>query len=222
LLRVDRDTTRRRHAFDAMQEDIRAQRVDILVGTQMLAKGHDFPHLTLVGVVNADGALYSSDFRAAERLYALLTQVAGRAGRAARPGEVLIPTEFPEHPLYDAVRRQDYAAFAEVGLEERRQCGFPPYCHQALLRAEATRRAVVDDYLMRAARAGAALGMPVQIFDPVPPAIERVAGRERGQLLVQAAARTDLQRFLSAWWPGLSDSASRSVRWSLEVDPLEV
>jgi len=222
VLRVDRDSTRRRHAFDAMQEDIRAQRVDILVGTQMLAKGHDFPHLTLVGVVNADGALYSSDFRAAERLYALLTQVAGRAGRADRPGEVLIQTEFPEHPLYDAVRRQDYAAFAEVGLEERRQCGFPPYCHQALLRAEATRRPVVDDYLMRAARAGAALGMPVQIFDPVPPAIERVAGRERGQLLVQAAARTDLQRFLSAWWPGLSDSASRSVRWSLEVDPLEV
>jgi primosomal protein N' (replication factor Y) len=222
LLRVDRDSTRRRHAFDAMQEDIRAQRVDILVGTQMLAKGHDFPHLTLVGVVNADGALYSSDFRAAERLYALLTQVAGRAGRAERPGEVLIQTEFPEHPLYDAVRRQDYAAFAEVGLEERRQCGFPPYRHQALLRAEASRRAVVDDYLTRAARAGAALGMSVQIFDPVPPAIERVAGRERGQLLVQAAARADLQRFLSAWRPALSDSVSRSVRWSLDVDPLEV
>jgi primosomal protein N' (replication factor Y) len=201
ILRVDRDSTRRRHAFDAMQEDIRARRVDILVGTQMLAKGHDFPHLTLVGVVNADSALYSSDFRAAERLYALLTQVAGRAGRAGRAGEVLIQTGFPEHPLYDAVRRQDYAGFAEAGLEERRQCGFPPYCHQALLRAEATRRTLVDDYLTQA---------------------ERVAGRERGQLLVQATTRGDLQRFLSAWWPGLSGSAPRSVRCSLEVDPLEV
>ena len=189
LLRVDRDSTRRRHAFAAMQEDIRAQRIDLLVGTQMLAKGHDFPQLTLVGVVNADSALYSSDFRAAERLYALLTQVAGRAGRGERAGEVLIQTEFPDHPVYDAVCRQDYAAFAEGALEERRQCGFPPYRHQALLRAEAARRALVDEYLHSAARAAEELTMPVQIFDPVPPAIERIAGRERGQLLVQAAAR---------------------------------
>jgi primosomal protein N' (replication factor Y) (superfamily II helicase) len=222
LLRVDRDSTRRRHAFATMQEDIRAQRIDLLVGTQMLAKGHDFPQLTLVGVVNADSALFSSDFRAAERLYALLTQVAGRAGRGGRAGEVLIQTEFPDHPVYDAVCRQDYAAFAEAALEERRQCGFPPYCHQALLRAEAARRALVDEYLQSAVRAAEELGMPVQIFDPVPPAIERVAGRERGQLLVQAEVRGELQRFLSAWLPRLGDAASRSVRWSLEVDPLEV
>ncbi len=222
LLRVDRDSTRRRHAFAAMQEDIRARRIDVLVGTQMLAKGHDFPQLTLVGVVNADSALYSSDFRAAERLYALLTQVAGRAGRGERAGEVLIQTEFPDHPVYDAVCRQDYAGFAESALEERRQYGFPPFRHQALLRAEAAQRALVDDYLHRAAHAAGELAMPVQIFDPVPPAIERIAGRERGQLLVQAAARGDLQRFLTAWWPRLSDPASRRVRWSLEVDPLEV
>jgi primosomal protein N' (replication factor Y) len=222
LLRVDRDSTRRRHAFSSMQEEIRARRVDLLVGTQMLAKGHDFPQLTLVGVVNADSSLYSSDFRAAERLYALLTQVAGRAGRGERPGEVLIQTGFPDHPLYDAVCRQDYAAFAEAALEERQQCGFPPYRHQALLRAEAASRVAVDTYLNEAARAGGELAMPVQIFDPVPPAIERVAGRERGQLLVQAAARSDLQRFLTDWWPRLSGAASRSVRWSLEVDPLEV
>ena len=222
LLRVDRDSTRRRHAFAAMQEDVRARRVDLLVGTQMLAKGHDFPLLTLVGVVNADSALYSSDFRAAERLYALLTQVAGRAGRGGRAGEVLIQTQFPDHPVYDAVCRQDYVGFAEDALEERRQYGFPPFRHQVLLRAEAARRALVDDYLQRAAQAASELAMPVQIFDPVPPAIERVAGRERGQLLVQASARGELQRFLNAWWPRLSDSASRRVRWSLEVDPLEV
>jgi primosomal protein N' (replication factor Y) len=222
LLRVDRDSTRRRHAFARMQEAVRAQRVDILVGTQMLAKGHDFPQITLVGVVNADSALYSSDFRASERLYALLTQVAGRAGRAAQAGEVLIQTEFPEHPLYDAVRRQDYAAFAEAALAERRQAGFPPYSHQALLRAEAGRRSVVDAYLERAARAAIGLAMPVQVFDPVPPVIERIAGRERGQLLVQAGARGQLQRFLRAWYPSLSDAASRSVRWSLDIDPLEI
>jgi primosomal protein N' (replication factor Y) len=222
VLRVDRDSTRRKQAFERMQEAIRAQQVDILVGTQMLAKGHDFPRLTLVGVVNADSALYSSDFRAAERLYAQLTQVAGRAGRGDMPGEVLIQTEFPDHPLYDAVCRQDYAAFAREALAERRQACFPPYSYQALLRAEASRRETVDDYLSRAARAGVELGLEVEIFDPVPAIVARVAGRERGHLLVQAASRTALQRFLSAWHPQLASAASRAVRWSLDVDPLEL
>ena len=222
VLRVDRDSTRRKQAFERMQEAIRAQQVDILVGTQMLAKGHDFPRLTLVGVVNADSALYSSDFRAAERLYAQLTQVAGRAGRGDMPGEVLIQTEFPDHPLYDAVCRQDYAAFAREALAERRQACFPPYSYQALLRAEASRRETVDDYLSRAARAGVELGLEVEIFDPVPAVVARVAGRERGHLLVQAVSRTALQRFLSAWHPQLASAASRAVRWSLDVDPLEL
>ena len=154
-----------------MQQQIRAQQVDILVGTQMLAKGHDFPQLTLVGVVNADSALYSSGF---PRVRAPVRAAhAGRwSGRTRRPaGEVLIQTDFPDHPLYDAVCRQDYAAFARAALDERRQAGFPPHSHQALLRAEATRREVVDDYLARAAAAGGALGFDVEIYDPVPPAI---------------------------------------------------
>jgi primosomal protein N' (replication factor Y) len=222
LLRVDRDSTRRRHAFATMQQRIRTGEVDILVGTQMLAKGHDFPQLTLVAVINADSALYSSDFRASERLYALLTQVAGRAGRGARAGEVMIQTEFPDHPVYAAVRAQDYAAFALAALAERRQASFPPYSHQALLRAEAGKREAVDQYLSKAARAGVELAFNVDIFDPVPPVVARIAGRERGHLLVQARSRTELQRFLSAWYPRLNEVASRNVRWALDVDPLEI
>ena len=218
VLRVDRDTTRGRGAFSAMHARVRDHQIDVLVGTQMLAKGHDFPRLTLVGVINADSSLYSSDFRASERLYAQLTQVAGRAGRADLPGEVLIQTAFPDHPLYAHVCRQDYHAFAEEALQERRDMRFPPFAHQALLRAEAARRDAVEAYLRRAAAHGAALGHAVEIFDPVAPPIARLAGRERAQLLVQAASRTALQRFLDAWVPGLPD---RSVRWSLDVDPLE-
>jgi primosomal protein N' (replication factor Y) len=220
ILRVDRDTTRARHAFAGMQARIREHQVDVLVGTQMLAKGHDFPRLTLVGVVNADGALYSTDFRASERLYAMLTQVAGRAGRAGLPGEVLIQTDFPLHPLYDAVCRQDYAAFARAALDERKAAVFPPYSHQALLRAEGPRRDTVDAYLERAAEVARSLRFAVDVYDPVPPAIARVAGRERGHLLVQGAARVELQRFLAAWHPHLG--GTRAVRWSLDVDPLEV
>jgi primosomal protein N' (replication factor Y) len=222
VLRVDRDTTRRRHSFETMQRQIHGQEVDILVGTQMLAKGHDFPRLTLVGVVNADSALYSGDFRASERLYAQLTQVAGRAGRSDLPGEVLIQTDFPDHPLYHAVCRQDYAGFARAALDERRQAGFPPHAYQALVRAEATRREVVDGYLSRAAAAGVALGLGVEIYDPVPPPIARIGGRERGQLLVQSRSRSELQRFLHVWYPHLIDKAARAVRWSLDVDPLEL
>ena len=222
VLRVDRDTTRRRHSFEAMQRQIRSQQVDIMVGTQMLAKGHDFPRLTLVGVVNADSALYSGDFRASERLYAQLTQVAGRAGRSELPGEVLIQTDFPGHPLYDAVCRQDYAGFARAALEERRQAGFPPHAFQALLRAEAARRDAVDNYLARAAAAGVALRAAVEVYDPVPPPIARVGGRERGQLLVQSRSRSELQRFLQAWYPQLAAQAARAVRWSLDVDPMEL
>jgi primosomal protein N' (replication factor Y) len=222
VLRIDRDSTRARHAFAAMQTHIREHRVDVLVGTQMLAKGHDFPRLTLVGVVNADAALYSSDFRAAERLFALLTQVAGRAGRASLPGEVLIQTDFPGHPLYDAVCRQDYAAFACAALEERRSALFPPFSYQALLRAEAARREAVDAYLEQAAGSARTLGCAVDVYDAVPAPIARVAGQERGQLLVQSGTRAELQRFLRAWQPHLRAHASRTVRWSLDVDPLEV
>jgi len=221
LLRIDRDTTRQRRAWHTMRQRIQERDVDILVGTQILAKGHDFPHLNLVGVLNADSQLYSSDFRAAERLFALLTQVAGRAGRGGIQGEVLIQTEFPHHPLYAALCSQDYRAFADDALAERRQAGFPPFVHQALLRAEAPRLATALEFLGEAARRGRALDEHVTAYDPVPAALPRRAGRERAQLLVQAASRSRLRDFLGAWHDTLARSLTTRARWSIDVDPLE-
>jgi len=222
LLRIDRDTTRRRLAFEQMRQRVQDDDVDILIGTQMLAKGHDFPRLTLVGVIDTDSALYSTDFRAAEKLFAQLIQVAGRAGRRDAAGEVLIQTQFPGHPLYHAVQRQDFAAFAQMVLTERREAGFPPYAHQVLLRAEALEREAVDRFLGHAARAGARLGFRVDVYDPVPAPVARIAGRERGHLLVQSTSRDELQRFVDAWTPHLSGREARRVRWALDVDPLDL
>jgi primosomal protein N' (replication factor Y) len=222
VLRVDRDTTRARQAWEDMRAAITGNQVDVLVGTQMLAKGHDFPGLTLVIVLNADSALFSADFRAAERLFAQLMQVAGRAGRAARAGHVLLQTEFPHHPLYQALLAQDYDGFARIQLAERQRAGFPPAAHQALLRAEAARREVVFDFLERAARAARALALPVQIYDPVAAARSRVAGLDRAQLLVQSPRRSRLQGFLAAWCPSLGPLAGRGVRWTVDVDPLDL
>jgi primosomal protein N' (replication factor Y) (superfamily II helicase) len=221
ILRIDRDTTSRRHAWSAMRQRIENREVDILVGTQIVAKGHDFPHLNLVGVLNADGRLYSDDFRAAEHLYALLTQVAGRAGRGGVQGEVLVQTEFPGHPLYETLRRQDYRAFAESVLAERRQAGFPPFVHQALLRAEAPKLATAIEFLDEAAGRGRALGGKVSIYDPVPAALPRRAGVERAQLLVQSGSRPVLREFLGAWQAALAAPRSAPARWTLDVDPLE-
>ncbi len=221
VLRIDRDSTRRRHAWRSMRRQIQQREVDILVGTQILAKGHDFPHLNLVGVLNADSLLYSADFRASERLFALLTQVAGRAGRGATQGTVLIQTEFPDHPLYQALQRHDYRAFAENLLAERRQAGFPPFIHQALLRAEAPRLATALDFLAAAARQARRLNPPVTIYDPVPAAMARRAGRERAQLLVQCESRSQLQQFLHGWYGQLAAQRVTRARWSLDVDPLE-
>ena len=220
VLRVDRDSTRARLSWQEMRAAIAAEQVDVLVGTQMLAKGHDFPKLTLVAVLNADSALFSTDFRAAERLFAQLMQVAGRAGRAELPGEVLIQTEFPDHPLYQAVVAQDYESFARAQLAERRRAGFPPYAHQVLLRAEASTANAAFDFLERAAAAGRALACSVQIYDPVPAPKARIAGMDQAQLLVQAKARNNLQAFLDVWCPGLGALAGRRVRWIVDVDPI--
>jgi primosomal protein N' (replication factor Y) len=222
VLRVDRDSTRRRLAWQTMRRDIENRAVDILVGTQIMAKGHDFPYLSVVGVLNADSLLYHSDIRAPERLYALLTQVAGRAGRGDLQGEVLIQTDFPDHPLYQALKAHDYEAYARTVLAERRESGFPPYVHQALLRAEAPRLAAALNWLAAAARIGRTLSTAVTIYDPVPAAMPRLAGRERAQLLVQCASRVELQAFLSSWQTRLLALAERTrARWSLDVDPLE-
>lgn len=221
ILRIDRDSVRRRGVWPEMRGRIERREVDLLVGTQLLAKGHDFPHLSLVGVVNADSLLYSTDCRASERLFALLTQVAGRAGRGASQGTVLIQTEFPHHPLYHALARHDFSAFADSLLAERRAAGFPPFVYQAMLRAEAPRLATALTFLAEAARLGRQLSPPVTLYDPVPAAMPRRAGRERAQLLVQSASRGELQQFLSAWCGELARARSAPARWSLDVDPLE-
>lgn len=222
ILRIDRDTTRRRRAWQIMRERIQERAVDILVGTQILAKGHDFPHLNLVGVLNADSRLYSTDFRAAERLFALLTQVGGRAGRGGTQGDVLIQTDFPHHPLYRALQQQDYRAFADAALAERRQAGFPPYVYQALLRAEATRLGTALDFLVEAARKARAFQAGVTIYDPVPAALPRRAGRERAQLLVQSDSRQRLRDFLRAWRAALAQLRVTHARWVIDVDPFDL
>lgn len=219
ILRVDRDSTKRKQALPEMLERIHAGEVDIVVGTQLLAKGHDFKKLTLVGVVNADGALYSADFRASERLFAQLMQVSGRAGRDTLPGIVLIQTQFPTHPLFQALIRHDYPGFAATLLTERKQAEFPPYCHQALLRAEAPQIETALAFL-RKAQAAAPQDFDVSLFDPVPAQMARLAGMERAHLLVQAASRGALQAFLGAWNKVLFGLGG-NVRWALDIDPLE-
>jgi primosomal protein N' (replication factor Y) len=221
ILRIDRDTASRKGAFAAMREQVEAREVDILVGTQIIAKGHDFPHLTLVGVIGADQALISPDFRASERLFAQLMQVAGRAGRAQHPGEVLIQTQYPRHPLYQALQRHDYPGFAEAALRERRGADFPPYASQALLRAEAREEEAALGFLLAAREAGLALQAGVLLFDPVAALMARVANRHRMQLLVQAGARQRLQQFLRLWLPQLESLPARGVKWSLDVDPMD-
>jgi primosomal protein N' (replication factor Y) (superfamily II helicase) len=222
VLRVDRDSTRGKGVWSGMRERIEAREVDILVGTQILAKGHDFAHLALVCILNADGMLYSADFRASERLYALLTQVAGRAGRAESQGEVLIQTEFPDHPLYAALRDQDVHRFLHQLLAQRGVGGFPPFVHQALLRAEAPQLETALEYLEDAKRAARGIEQDVELFDAVPAAMVRLAGRARAQLLVQSASRPALHVFLRQWTARLSAPRSSSARWALDVDPLEL
>ena len=220
VLRIDRDSARRRAELSRTLEGIRRGEGDILVGTQLLAKGHDFPALTLVAVLNADTALMSTDYRAPERLFAVLAQVSGRAGRRERPGEVLIQTRYPGHPLFAALARHDYAGFAESQLAERRAAGFPPFVFEAALRAEAPKLETALAFLEGAA---ASVRAPdeVRVFDPVPHLLTRRAGLERAQLVMQSASRVALQEFLTALTRMLFEEAPRHVRWHLDVDPIE-
>ena len=221
ILRVDRDSTRNKGAWQAMRQQIHDDEVDILVGTQMLAKGHDFPNLTLVGVLNPDGALYSSDFRASEKLFAQMAQVAGRAGRAGKPGEVLIQTAFPDHPLFRALREHDYDAWAKILLAEREAAGFPPFVYQVLLRAEGKQESEVYNFLQRSRKAAVELALPVEIYGVVPAAMPRRANHFLAQLLVQCESRKLLQQFLRVWHPLLDALPAQKLRWSLDIDPLE-
>lgn len=223
IVRVDRDSVRSRKQWEAILERIRGGDADILVGTQMLAKGHDFPKLTLVGVLGADAALFAADWRAPERLFAQLMQVAGRAGRAELKGEVLIQTQYPDHPLYAALVAHDYPGFAAALLREREQAGFPPCAFQAMLRAEAPEMAAAIAFLTTACALPVVRDhRGVVLYDPVPMKLSRLADLERGQLLVESRSRPALQAFLPRWREAIETiKAPAKLRWHLEVDPLE-
>jgi len=224
ILRIDADSTRLKGAAQSAFDSVHRGEVDILIGTQMVAKGHDFKRLTLVGVMNPDTALFSHDYRASERLFAQLMQVAGRAGRAGQkeggsPSEVLIQSRYPHHPLYGAVAAHDYDGFASQLLEERQQAALPPFIYQALLRAEANEVAVALAFLQDAATCLAHPG--ITINDPIPMTMTRVHNVERAQLLIECASRPALQAFLRDWLELLRQMKTRA-KWSLEVDPVDI
>jgi primosomal protein N' (replication factor Y) len=229
IARIDADSTRLKGSAEALFAKVHAGEIDLLVGTQMVAKGHDFANLGLVGVLNADAMLFAQDFRAPERLFAQLMQVAGRAGRHVGGGEVIIQTDYPEQAVYQALLRHDYHGYARYGLDERKAVGLPPYAYQALLTAEARELTLAVEFLSRArelpdAHPDTYPGVSaVTLYDPVPLRVVRVANVERAQLLVESADRRALQAFLTAWTAELAHIArDYRVRYNLEVDPLEI
>ena len=242
LLRIDADTTRLKGALAQQLSQVHSGDVDVLVGTQMIAKGHDFRRITLVAAVNPDGALFSADFRAPERLFSLLMQAAGRAGRdaayvaaGASEPEMWIQTFHPAHPLFVALKAHDYPAFAARALHERAQAAMPPFSFQALVRSEARTQQAAQDFLNAAREAAVATGdselaawaQRVTLYGAVPMSVQRVANVERAQMLVESESRTALQRFLTAWQPALRDIRSQGahkglIRWAIDVDPLTI
>lgn len=222
ILRVDRDTTRSKKALHDLHQKMNAREIDILVGTQMLAKGHDFPYLTLVGILDADNALYSLDFRASERLFSQLLQVSGRAGRADIKGEVLIQTAFPNHPIFEAIQEQDYDIFAGALIEERREMTLPPFSFSAALQAESKNLNISMRFINDVAKWAKELSTSVIIFGPVRPAMSRLKGYERTQLFLQATSRKDLQNMLKLWVSQIRQHPlANRVKWSIDVDPIE-
>jgi primosomal protein N' (replication factor Y) len=224
LARIDRDAMRHRGSLEETLDRVQRGEVRILVGTQMLTKGHHFPDVSLVVVLNADQGLFGTDFRAAERLAQTIIQVGGRAGRAERPGEVLIQSEFPDHPLLTQLVAGGYDAFAGAALEERRAARWPPYARIAVLRAEAAQRDAPLEFLDRARELAESFAVPdVEALGPAAAPMERRAGHYRAQLLLHAPSHVQLQRLFAAWVPAVEELPSaRKVRWSLDVDPLEL
>lgn len=224
VLRIDRDSTRRKGALQSLLESAHTGESQILIGTQMLAKGHHFPDVTLVGILDADQGLFGADFRASEHMAQLIIQVAGRAGRADKPGQVVIQTHHPDHPLLHLLITQGYHSFAAAALEERHEAHLPPFSNLVLLRAEAGNRELPQQFLSEARAAAEAQMMAgIELLGPVPAPMEKRAGRYRAHLLLQATRRSDLHRLLDAWIPHLEKlPLARKVRWALDVDPMEM
>ena len=224
LARLDRDTASLRGGLETVLAQVHSGAARILVGTQMLTKGHHFPDVSLVVILDADQGLFATDYRATERLAQTIIQVSGRAGRASRPGEVMIQTAFPQHPLLQRLIAAGYDGFAESALQERREAAWPPFSRLALLRAEARDTARLDEFLHAAARRSAALcGSEVRVLGPASALIARRADHYRAHLLAESADRGALQRFLTRWIADIEAvGAPPGLRWSLDVDPLEV
>ena len=225
ILRIDRDTTSHKAAWDAVYQRVHAGEVDILLGTQMLAKGHDFGALSLVVVLGSDGGLYSADYRASERLFAQLMQVSGRAGRADVAGDVIVQTQMPEHPLYQALMAHDFDGFADNQLQERREAGFPPAASQIILRADAPQYSDAEAFLQQVLSLCGELPAPLHVFGPAPALMARLAGRERSQLTFESPDRAVLHAMLRGLLPALdalARKAGRQLRCSLDVDPQEM
>jgi primosomal protein N' (replication factor Y) len=228
VARLDADTTRAAGSLQQQLAEVHAGEVDVLVGTQMLAKGHDFRRVTLVAAINADGGLFSSDFRAPERLFALLMQAAGRAGRDAEQAarsEMWVQTWSPTHPLFTALRKHDYDSFAAAQLEERQAAGLPPFAHLALLRAEARTAEAATGFLHDAAALIDPATAGVTVYPPVPPFVAKLADVERMQMLLESPSRAALQRTLAAWLPqlnGLRGAHKGLLRWAVDIDPLAI
>lgn len=223
IARIDRDSTQRKGSIESLLEDIHSGKHQILIGTQMLAKGHHFPNVTLVGIIDADSGFFSTDFRAIERMGQLVLQVAGRAGRVAKPGTVLIQTHHPDHPLLHQLLNESYQYFASTLLKEREQALLPPYAYLALFRAEAHNMEQAMHFLQQVKNLASASGENIPFWGPVPAPMPRRAGRFRVQLLVSAKQRPLLQRCLTRLLPEIEKLPSKQqVRWSLDVDPLEM
>ena len=223
ILRIDRDSTRRKGAMQNMMEAVQKGDVDILIGTQMLAKGHHFPGVTLAGIIDADRGLYSVDYRASERMGQIIMQVSGRAGRSDKPGTVLIQTHHPEHPLLQTLAQHDYARYTSLLLKERRDASLPPYSHQVLLRAEATNMQGAEKFLQSARARLPSTDENLEIFGPLPAPMEKRAGHYRMQLLLQAQNRAHLRDLLEGWITALEQfPEARKVRWSIDVDPQDL
>jgi primosomal protein N' (replication factor Y) len=244
IVRIDADTTRLKGTLEAQLAQVHSGEVDVLVGTQMIAKGHDFRRITLVAAINPDGALFSSDFRAPERLFSLLMQSAGRAGRDAAfiaaqdsASEMWIQTSHPAHPLFEALKQHDYPAFAGRELKDRAAAGMPPFSFQALVRAEARTQEAAQAFLNAASAAAptALAGTPemdgvlarITLYGAVPMSVQRVANIERAQMLIESASRVALQRFLAAWQAVLRQTRAAPehkglIRWAVDVDPLAI
>ncbi|MDA8415745.1 MAG: primosomal protein N' [Betaproteobacteria bacterium] len=223
ILRLDSDSLSRKGSWSVAYQQILDHEVDLLIGTQLVVKGHDFPDLSFVVVLNADQSLYSSDFRATERLLAQLIQVTGRAGRANLPGQVWIETDYPDHPVYQTLKNQEIEEYWEHELGVRQQTGWPPYSYLAILRAESCDRELLEGFMKQAGEQAHTLAMEgLMVYEPVPALLYRKAGQYRYQILVQADGRVALQEFLGCWRIALVRlKTGKRLRWVLEVDPID-